>query len=153
MLLQIWKNAKNFSADKGSATSWLSTLARRRAIDFFVDDKYFYDQPKEDQDNQVLAIIEALHQTYKNCKISAEKILSILEPEDVEYRRVNHPTQKPLMLMERIITIFSNPNDLVLDCFAGSGSTLVAVKSLSRQYIGVEREKNYFDICVERLKD
>lgn len=67
--------------------------------------------------------------------------------------RVNHPTQKPLMLMERIITIFSNPNDLVLDCFAGSGSTLVAAKSLSRQYIGVEREKNYFDICVERLKD
>lgn len=66
--------------------------------------------------------------------------------------RADHPTQKPIQLMERIIAIFSNPKDLVLDCFAGSGSTLVAAKNLKREFVGVEKEKRYFDICIDRLK-
>lgn len=65
--------------------------------------------------------------------------------------RVNHPTQKPIQLMDRIVKIFSNENDLVLDCFAGSGSTLVAAKALNRKYIGIELDKNYFDIAKSRL--
>lgn len=65
--------------------------------------------------------------------------------------RLNHPTQKPLQLMERIITIFSNEKDTVLDCFAGSGSTLVAAKNLNRKYIGIEKEKEYYDIASGRL--
>jgi DNA modification methylase len=39
-----------------------------------------------------------------------------------------------------------------LDCFVGSGSTLVAAKKLNRQFIGIEKEKEYYDICLERLK-
>lgn len=66
--------------------------------------------------------------------------------------RVDHSTQKPLQLMERLITIFSNEDDLVLDCFAGSGSTLVAAKNLKRNYIGIEINKNYCNIIKERLK-
>lgn len=66
--------------------------------------------------------------------------------------RVDHPTQKPIQLMERIITIFSNENGLVFDGFCGSGSTLVAGKNLNRQFIGIEKEKEYYDICLERLK-
>ena len=53
--------------------------------------------------------------------------------------------------MERIITIFSNENDLVLDTFAGSGSTLIACKNLNRNFIGVEMNKEYYDIATERL--
>jgi site-specific DNA-methyltransferase (adenine-specific) len=67
--------------------------------------------------------------------------------------RVNHPTQKPVQLMERIITIFSNENDTVLDCFAGSGSTLVAAIRKNRKYIGVEREDAYFQIIENRIKN
>jgi site-specific DNA-methyltransferase (adenine-specific) len=67
--------------------------------------------------------------------------------------RVAHPTQKPVQLMERIITIFSNENDIVLDCFAGSGSTLVAAKNLNRYFIGVERDKEYYEIILNRLND
>jgi len=67
--------------------------------------------------------------------------------------RVKHPTQKPLQLMERIITIFSNENDLVLDCFAGSGSTGVASKNLNRNFIVIEKDENYHSIIIDRLKE
>jgi site-specific DNA-methyltransferase (adenine-specific) len=67
--------------------------------------------------------------------------------------RVKHPTQKPIQLMERIITIFSNENETVLDCFAGSGSTIIAAKRLNRQFIGVERDIEYYNIINERLSN
>jgi site-specific DNA-methyltransferase (adenine-specific) len=67
--------------------------------------------------------------------------------------RVNHPTQKPLQLMERLITIFSNTGDLVLDCFAGSGSTGVAAKNLNRDYILIEKEENYYNTILKRIEE
>lgn len=82
-------------------------------------------------------------------------------PNDVlEFRNVTnftrvktgHPTEKPIDLMEYLIKTYTNKNDLILDNCAGSGSTLVAAKNLSRQFIGIEREREYFDICLERLK-
>lgn len=63
-----------------------------------------------------------------------------------------HPTQKPLKLMEDIIKIHSNPSDIIVDCFAGSGTTLIAAKNLNRQFIGIEKEKEYYDIAVRRLQ-
>lgn len=65
--------------------------------------------------------------------------------------RVKHPTQKPLQLMERIITIFSNVDDLILDSFAGSGTTCVAAKNLNRRYIGMDLSEEYCKIARERL--
>lgn len=63
-----------------------------------------------------------------------------------------HPTQKPVALCEYLIKTYTNENDLVLDNCAGSGSTLVAAQNLNRQFIGIEKEKEYYDICLERLK-
>lgn len=67
--------------------------------------------------------------------------------------RVSHPTQKPIQLMERIITIFSNENDLILDCFAGSGSTGVAAKNLNRNFILIEKDENYHKIITDRIEE
>lgn len=64
-----------------------------------------------------------------------------------------HPTQKPIDLLEYLIKTYTNENDLVLDNCAGSGSTLVAAKNLNRQFIGIEKEKDYYDICIKRLRD
>ena len=61
-----------------------------------------------------------------------------------------HPTQKSLKLMEDIIKIHTNKEDIVLDPFMGSGTTMVACKNLARNFIGVEIEKKYFDIANER---
>lgn len=64
----------------------------------------------------------------------------------------SHPTQKPLELLRRIIISSSNKNSLVLDPFSGSGTTGVVAKSLKRKYIGIDMEKKYLDITVERIK-
>lgn len=66
--------------------------------------------------------------------------------------RTKHPTQKPLKLMKRIVTIFSNEGNIVFDPFAGSGTTLIAAKELNREYIGFENNKAYYDATVERIK-
>lgn len=65
--------------------------------------------------------------------------------------RVEHPTQKPVKLVERIIKISSNQNDLILDPFAGSGTTGVASKNLNRNYILIEKEPKYVEIINKRL--
>lgn len=63
-----------------------------------------------------------------------------------------HPTQKPVALLEELIEKHSNEGDLVLDCFAGSASTVVAAYNLKRNFIGCELSKEYFDKSLERLK-
>ncbi len=65
--------------------------------------------------------------------------------------KVKHPTQKSLDLMEKIISIHTNPNDIVLDPFMGSGTTGLARKRLERKFIGIESEKEYFQIAKKRL--
>lgn len=67
--------------------------------------------------------------------------------------RSGHPTQKPIQLMERIVNVFTNKGDLILDPFMGSGSTLVAAKKLERNYAGCDINKEYFDITNTRLLD
>ena len=63
-----------------------------------------------------------------------------------------HPTQKPLAVMREIIEDFTNASDLILDPFMGSGTTLVAAKSLGRKAIGIEINQKYCDIAVKRLQ-
>ena len=65
--------------------------------------------------------------------------------------KVDHPTQKPIKLMERIISLFTNEEDTILDFCMGSGSTGVACKNLNRNFIGIEKDLNYFNISKERL--
>ena len=64
-----------------------------------------------------------------------------------------HPTQKPLKLFERCIYMASNENDLVLDTFSGSGTTAIACHNLKRRFICIERDTDYYNASVERLKD
>lgn len=62
-----------------------------------------------------------------------------------------HPTEKPVALMEVLIRNSTNVYDVVLDPFAGSGSTLIAAKNLSRSYIGFEIDYEYYKIAAQRL--
>lgn len=63
----------------------------------------------------------------------------------------NHPTIKPLELVKRHIIHTTKENDIVLDCFLGSGTTAVACKETNRQYIGFEIDEKYYKIATERL--
>jgi site-specific DNA-methyltransferase (adenine-specific) len=90
-----------------------------------------------------------------------EKILSNYEQEPNNIFAINaqksdcglHPTQKPLRLMELLIDLTTLENQIVLDPFCGSGTTLVAAKKLNRKFIGIEKEKNYFLIANVRLSE
>lgn len=78
---------------------------------------------------------------------------SFTSPKQSEKTHGKHPTQKPLALLERIILASTNPDDLVLDPFVGSGTTGVAAVANKRRFIGIDSEKDYLDIAVRRLTD
>jgi site-specific DNA-methyltransferase (adenine-specific) len=65
--------------------------------------------------------------------------------------RTGHPCQMPEAVLERIIRVATNPGDLVLDPFAGSGTTLATAYRLGRQYVGVELSEQYADAVRQRL--
>ena len=62
-----------------------------------------------------------------------------------------HPTQKPVELMGHFVSLLSNPGDVVLDPFMGSGSTGVSAKELGRRFVGIELDEDYFDIAAKRM--
>jgi DNA modification methylase len=64
-----------------------------------------------------------------------------------------HPTQKPVALLEYLIKTYTNENDIVLDNCMGSGSTGVACKNLNRNFIGIELDKEYYEIAKKRIEE
>src|SRR3990167_9256073 len=69
-----------------------------------------------------------------------------------ENNQALHPTQKPLELIRKLIQIHSNLNDLIVDCFIGSGTTAVACKELGRNFICCDINEKYVNISNERIK-
>ncbi len=70
---------------------------------------------------------------------------------DEDGKKALHPTQKPEELLKRIILGFSNENDVILDPFAGSGTTPYIAKKYNRNFIAIEKEKKYFCAIEERV--
>ena len=68
-------------------------------------------------------------------------------------RHGEHPTEKPLSLMEELISLFTNPSQTILDPFMGSGTTGAAAVNLGRTFIGIEIDETYFDIACQRIED
>ena len=66
-------------------------------------------------------------------------------------KNYNHPTIKPLNIIENFVKNSTEENDTVLDCFMGSGTTGVACRNLNRNFIGIEIDNNYFEIAKERI--
>ena len=62
-----------------------------------------------------------------------------------------HPTQKPIALLEYLIKTYTNKNDTVLDFTMGSGTTGVASKNLNRNFVGIEKDQKYFEIAKKRI--
>lgn len=71
----------------------------------------------------------------------------------VDKKKYKHPTIKPLPFIENHIINSSNKNDIVLDCFAGSGTTLVGAINQNRRFIGFEINKEYYEIAKQRVEE
>jgi site-specific DNA-methyltransferase (adenine-specific) len=66
--------------------------------------------------------------------------------------KTGYPTQKPLGILRRILQASSNPGDLVVDCFAGSGTTGVAAAELGRRFLLVDNNPQAFQVMEERFR-
>ena len=64
-----------------------------------------------------------------------------------------HPTEKPVNLLKELIRLHTKEDDMILDCFMGSGSTGVACKELNRNFVGIELNKEYFEIAERRMEE
>jgi len=82
-----------------------------------------------------------------------QSVWHILPPRKEEKAHGKHPTQKPLALLDRILRASTNPGDLVLDPFCGSGTTAVAAARLGRRFVGFEREAAYLRLAAKRTCD
>ena len=72
---------------------------------------------------------------------------------DLDHNKIGHITPKPIELLKNIILHTTDENDLCLDCFGGSGSFALACKELNRNFILIEKEKEYCDIAKKRLQN
>jgi DNA modification methylase len=72
---------------------------------------------------------------------------------NIKTERGLHPTQKPVELMEYLVKTYTNEGDIVLDNTMGSGTTNLAALKLNRKSIGIEKEKQYYDVAVRRASE
>lgn len=156
--LITWKKQRGIGMRKG----WLYT--REEIMWFVKDNKQFI----WNKDNQYSDEKRTFTATYANPERMAKYQASVKSEykrytnvwEDIRETNISwndkeietlHFTPKPLKALERIIKVHTKENDLILDCFFGSGSTGLACKNLNRQFIGIEKEEKYFNIAKQRL--
>ena len=96
---------------------------------------------------------ESLRQEYESLRyvFNIQNVPSILQHEPVKQN--GHLTPKPMKILETLIKTSSNENDVVLDCFMGSGSTGVACKHTNRRFIGFELNEKYFELAKKRIEE
>ena len=112
----------------------------------------------------VIAPVEVIVVLYKKSwKKQRKGVSDITKPEFIEWtnglwtfsgeskKRIGHPAPFPLELPKRCIKLFSYVGDVVLDPFLGSGTTVIAANKLNRKAIGVELDKEYFRLAVNRI--
>jgi site-specific DNA-methyltransferase (adenine-specific) len=78
---------------------------------------------------------------------------SIITFSNADKTKNEHPTQKPIALMEYLVKTYTNEGDTVLDNTMGSGTTNLACIKLNRKSIGIEKEKQYYDVAVRRASE
>ena len=159
----IWDKVggSNFQLSK------VQPLKRHENILIFGNGKTLYnpqmkirDKPKDYSNSSYNALKNGMHFNSTDFE-SAKKIRTEKYPDSVieiggqskECNNVHriHNTQKPLELMKYLIKTYSNEDDVVMDNCMGSNTTGLACKELNRHYIGIEKDKNYYDVSVSRV--
>lgn len=82
----------------------------------------------------------------------AQDIMINYDVYSIGHKDTEHPNEKPVKILEKYIKVFTNEDDIILDCFMGSGSTAIASRNLNRKFIGFEISEEYCNIIEDRLK-
>ena len=163
-------NLKNYKYDwkweKAKAT--LHTLCKKRPMKSDEDIMVFYkQQPTYNPQMTIGAKYKGRNNTKSHKELKGEWLIgqgSRSNNEGTRYPRTNiyfanenkagqHPTQKPLELLEYLVKTYTNEGDMVLDNTMGSGSTMVACVGTKRNGIGIEMDENYFNIAKKRVEE
>lgn len=105
---------------------------------------------KKIKNNNVYGEFKYLEDTRKG--ITEKYPTSILKFKKLHSSQMLHPTEKPVSLLEYLIKTYTNEKDVVLDNCMGSGSTGIACLNTNRSFIGIELDKNTFEIAKKRIK-
>lgn len=150
---------------KGNIFIWLSKEQILDTLNYFVKKGYSYElltwhktNPQPLARNSWLSDTEyCLHLRKKgvllNDGFELKKKWYVSSLNQFDKDKFKHPTIKPLSLVEQHIKHATIENDLVLDCFCGSGTTCVACKNTNRRFIGIEINPKWYKIAVDRLNN
>ena len=160
-------NIKNYKYDwvwnkkipSGMAYARFRPMQQTEQISIFTSDgsKTVYNAQMVKRDKPIKGGGMSKGETTNNQKLVAlKKTYNYKNPTTlIEFDKIRrgsvHPTQKPIELMEYLIKTYTNEDETVLDFTCGSGTTLVACKNLNRNFIGIEKEKEYCEIAEKRL--
>lgn len=113
------------------------------------------DKPRIDKASKSFKLSGNYSQPNRQAFVATERVYthrypcSVLQYPKVE--KAQHPTQKPVALLEWLIKTYSNPGDVILDPTMGSGTTGVAALQTGRQFVGIEKDAKYFEAARERI--
>ena len=166
-------NEKDFCNWVQEVTGYSSVIQRH----YFADSQYSFPTKENYEKLQTIGFFpreyEALRLEYEALRLEYEALRlgyeALRRPFDVSETRLTdavthdqqshitkkykHPTQKPIGLMEKIVKSITREGDLILDPFAGSGTTAVACQNLNRNFIAIELHEEYVTIARKRLKE
>ena len=147
----------------GNIFIWLSKEQIPYTLNYFLDKGFVYELLVWNKNN----VLPLAHNSWLNdteyclyfkkkgivlndgLELKSKYYISSLNQKDKN--KYNHPTIKPLELVKRHILHTTQPNNIVLDCFCGSGTTCVACKETGRRFIGIEIDKTYWKIANDRI--
>ena len=157
----IWEK----SHARGFLNAWRQPMRKHENISLFYKNQPTYNPILKDKDPKNIRPIskrsrssqfnggkfsnEAAKRKCPNDKSMPDSILKF----NSKVTPIQHPTQKPILLMEYLISTYTNENETVLDFTMGSGSTGVAAKNLNRDFIGIEQDEDYFNIATKRISE
>jgi site-specific DNA-methyltransferase (adenine-specific) len=144
----------------GHLVAKIRPMQRTEDICIFGKDKIIYnpqmtkrDKLKKSKEYSRTNIMGGEQTNFETRELSEKYPQSILEFSNASQKDKLHPTQKPVALFEYLIKTYTNEGDMVLDNTMGSGTTGVACKNLNRNFIGIEKDKNYFNIALNRINN
>ncbi|MCZ9988249.1 DNA-methyltransferase [Brachyspira hyodysenteriae] len=141
-IIDIWKGLRSAlnSKDKDDVIRYIETGVKE--FNYESKRKYEITARKHQSAKRVVNLFQSV-------KVGRTET-SIMRCNREQYQ-YQHPTQKPVALMERIVKLVSDENDTILDPFMGVGSTGVACINTNRKFIGIELDDEYFDTAVKRV--
>jgi len=156
--LIIWDRTVGYNERRDSFTpayEMILVLRKSEKVKFLKDavrepydgetiELYFRDKRYKDKQARLLHLTKGKYAT---------NIFRIPSLKGASKEKCGHPSQKPLELIEKLILCSTEPKDIVLDPFLGSGTTALSAEKLGRNWIGIEKNPQYVQIAEKRLAD